>query len=157
MAKTKNPGATKGGNGKFYFAMSRLTKIDAGGEYSTAHGGVVEGKRMMVALIDKPRGTGSRIHTHKNEQFNYVLRGTLRCEVNGVKQVAGPGTLIYIPANTPHATIATPEEDVVFLAIKDMSAIIIGKPVDRKVKGAHYDPGFEPKAKKKRVTNKSGR
>jgi quercetin dioxygenase-like cupin family protein len=109
---------------------------------------VVEGDRMLVALINKPRGTGSRIHTHKNEQFNYVLRGTLRCEVDGVKHIAGPGTLIYIPANTPHATIATPDEDVVFLAIKDQSASIIGTPVDRSVRGAHYDPGFGPKRKK---------
>ncbi len=156
MPKTKNAGATKGGNGKFYFAMQRLKKIDAGGGYSTSHGGVVEGDRMLVALINKPKGTGSRVHTHKNEQFNYVLRGTLRCEVDGVKQIAGPGTLIYIPANTPHATIALPDEDVVFLAIKDQSASIIGTPVDKKVKGAHYDPGFAPKPKRK-ATSKSAR
>ena len=145
MPKTKNAGAVRGGAGRFYFDMALLKKIDAGGGYSTSHGGVVEGARMMVALITKPRGTGSRVHVHKNEQFNYVLRGTLRCEVGGRKRVAGPGTLIYIPANTPHATIATQDEDVVFLAIKDLSAKIAGIPVDRKVKGAYYDPGFEPK------------
>ena len=30
--------------------------------YSTAHGGVVEGERMLVGYIHKPRGTGSRMH-----------------------------------------------------------------------------------------------
>lgn len=160
MPKTKNVGAVRGGEGRFYFDMARLKKIDAGGGYSTSHGGVVEGERMMVALINKPRGTGSRVHVHKNEQFNYVLRGTLRCEVAGKKSIAGPGTLIYIPANTPHATIATQDEDVVFLAIKDLSAKIAGNPVDRKVSGAYYDPGFEPRRNgartraRKRVTSR---
>ena len=32
---------------------------------------------MLVGWIHKERGTGSRMHTHKNEQFNYVVRWTL--------------------------------------------------------------------------------
>jgi quercetin dioxygenase-like cupin family protein len=106
---TKTDGAVKGGNGKYHFRMAALKKVDAGTGYSTSHGGVVEGERMLVGYIHKPRGTGSRMHTHKNEQFNYVVRGTLVGSVNGKRVVAPAGSLIYIPANAPHTLVASPK------------------------------------------------
>ncbi len=144
-AKTKTAGAVKGGNGKYQFTLAAVKDVAAGTGYSSAHGGVVEGERMLVGYIHKARGTGSRMHTHKNEQFNYVVRGTLIGSVNGKKVVAPAGTLIYIPANAPHTLVASPDdEDVIFIAIKDLSQGIIGKAVDGTMKGPHYDAGFGP-------------
>ncbi|HXF67914.1 MAG TPA: cupin domain-containing protein [Burkholderiales bacterium] len=142
---TKTEGAVKGGNGRYHFRMAGLKKVAAGTGYSTAHGGVVEGERMLVGYIHKPRGTGSRLHTHNNEQFNYVLQGTLVGSVNGKRVVAPAGTLIYIPANAPHTLVATPEEDVIFLAIKDLSQGIIGRAVDGTMAGPRYLPGHAPR------------
>lgn len=146
---TKTAGAIKGGSkGKYHFPMAKLKKVDAGTGYSTSHGGVVEGQRMLVGYIHKPRGTGSRMHSHKNEQFNYVVRGTLVGSVNGKRVVAPAGTLIYIPANAPHTLVASPkDEDVIFIAIKDLSQGIIGKAVDGTMAGPLYLKGFAPKAK----------
>jgi quercetin dioxygenase-like cupin family protein len=146
---TKTAGAIKGGaSGKYHFPMAKLRKVNAGTGYSTSHGGVVEGQRMLVGYIHKPRGTGSRMHSHKNEQFNYVVRGTLVGSVNGKRVVAPAGTLIYIPANAPHTLVASPDdEDVIFLAIKDLSQGIIGKAVDGTMTGPLYLRGFEPKAR----------
>lgn len=146
---TKTAGAIKGGaSSKYHFPMAKLRKVDAGTGYSTSHGGVVEGQRMLVGYIHKPRGTGSRMHSHKNEQFNYVVRGTLVGSVNGKRVVAPAGTLVYIPANAPHTLVASPDdEDVIFLAIKDLSQGIIGKAVDGTMTGPLYLAGFEPKAK----------
>lgn len=142
---TKTAGAVKAGAGRYHFNMAELEKVPAGTGYSTSHGGVVEGERILVGLIHKPRGTGSRMHTHRNEQFNYVVRGTLRGRVNGAPVLAPAGTLVYIPANAPHTLVATPEEDVVFIAIKDLSQGIIGRAVDGTMAGPHYEPGFEPR------------
>ena len=141
---TKTAGAVKGGSGKYHFELAKLEKVDAGTGYSTSRGGVVEGERMLVGLIDKPRGTGSRMHSHPNEQFNYVVKGTLTGSVNGVPVRAPAGTLVYIPANAPHTLVATPEEDVIFLALKDLSHGIIGMAVDGTMDGPHYEPGFGP-------------
>ena len=144
-AKTKTKGAVKGGKGRYQFALSKVRDVAAGTGYSTSHGGVVEGERMLVGWIHKERGTGSRMHTHKNEQFNYVVRGTLVGSVNGKKVRAPAGTLIYIPANAPHTLIAAPDdEDVIFIAIKDLSQGIIGKAVDGSMRGPHYEKGFGP-------------
>jgi quercetin dioxygenase-like cupin family protein len=145
-AKTKTAGAVKGGNGKYQFKLAELKDVAAGTGYSTSHGGVVEGSRMLVGWIHKERGTGSRMHTHRNEQFNYVVRGTLVGSVNGRKVVAPAGTLIYIPANAPHTLVASPDdEDVIFIAIKDLSQGIIGKAVDGSMRGPHFEKGFGPR------------
>ena len=145
QAKTKTAGAVKGGNGRYQFTLARVRDVPAGTGYSTSHGGVVEGERMLVGYIHKPRGTGSRLHTHGNEQFNYVVKGTLKGSVNGKRIVAPAGTLIYIPANAPHTLVATRDENVIFLAIKDLSQGIIGRAVDGSRKGPHYEPGFGPR------------
>jgi quercetin dioxygenase-like cupin family protein len=143
--QTKTAGAVKGGNGRYQFTLAALKDVPAGTGYSTAHGGVVEGERMLVGYIHKARGTGSRMHAHKNEQFNFVVRGTLVGSVNGKKVVAPAGTLIYIPANAPHTLVASPDdEDVIFIAIKDLSQGIIGRAVDGTMTGPHFDPGFGP-------------
>lgn len=147
-AKTKTEGAVRAGNGKYHFRMSKLKKVPAGTGYSTSHGGVVEGARILVGYIHKPRGTGSRMHRHNNEQLNYVLQGTLVGSVNGKRVVAPAGTLIYIPANAPHNLVSsTKDKDVIFLAIKDLSQGIIGKAVDGTMSGPHYEKGFGPAAK----------
>lgn len=142
--RTKTEGAIRGGNGQYQFKLAEVKDVPAGTGYSTSHGGVVEGERMLVGYIHKARGTGSRMHTHRNEQFNYVVKGTLKGAVNGKPVVAPAGTLIYIPANAPHMLVATPDEDVIFIAIKDLSQGIIGKAVDGTMTGPHYDPGFGP-------------
>ena len=143
--RTKTEGAIRGGDGKYQFKLAEVKDVPAGTGYSTSHGGVVEGERMLVGYIHKPRGTGSRMHTHKNEQFNYVVRGTLVGSVNGKRVRAPAGTLIYIPANAPHTLVASADdEDVIFIAIKDLSQGIIGKAVDGTMTGPHYDPGFGP-------------
>ena len=143
-AKTKTAGAVKGGVDTYQYTLEKVKKVAAGTGYSSAHGGVVEGDRMLVGYIHKPRGTGSRMHSHPNEQFNYVVKGTLKGSVNGKKVVAPAGTLIYIPANAPHTLVSTPDEDVIFIAIKDLSQGIIGMAVDGKMTGPLYLKGFAP-------------
>jgi len=131
--QTKTPGAVKGGDGKYIFPLARMGKIEAGVGYSTGVGPVVEGDRMQCALVSKERGTGSNPHHHPNEQWNYIVKGTLRVKVGDEpEQLCGPGTLLYFPANIVHYTIATEDEDVVFFAVKDLSHGINGIPVDPK-------------------------
>ncbi len=145
IEETRTKGAIKGGHGRYIFPMMQLDKIDAGTGYSTAVGAVVEGERMQCALVTKPRGSGSNPHHHPNEQWNYIVKGTLRVKVaDEPEQLCGPGTLLYFPANVVHYTIATQDEDVIFFAVKDMSHGIIGIAVDPG-KGGYYDPGFEKK------------
>ena len=118
---TKNKGAVKAGKGKYGFVIADLDAIEAGTGYSTSRGGVLEGERMQVGLIHKARGTGSRAHSHPNEQWIYVLEGTFRANIDGKEINVRPGSVVYIPANTVHAGKATADGDVVFFTVKDAS------------------------------------
>jgi len=145
-AATRNAGALKGGAAGYLFDLPNMASIDTGTGYATTHGPVVEGEKMQVGLMHKPRGTGARPHSHPNEQWNYVVKGKLRVAIEGQEdRIVGPGTLIYFPANKVHSTVALPEEDVIFLVAKDLSHGIIGNPADGIRSGPHYEPGFEPK------------
>lgn len=132
---------------QYFYRLEEMESVNVGGNYSTARGPLVQGERIQVSLVHKPAGTGATSHTHPNEQFNYLMKGKLKAVVNGVEQLIGPGTLIHIPANAPHATVATTDGDVTFLAIKDMSWGIAGIAVDQENPGPFYEEGFGPEKK----------
>jgi quercetin dioxygenase-like cupin family protein len=141
---TRNEGAVRAGDGNFIFKLTQMAGMDAGRGYSTAFGPVIEGDRIQCGLISKQKGTGARPHTHPNEQWTYILKGTLRVKIGDQpEQLCGPGTLLYLPANIVHSTVATADEDVEFFTVKDLTYGIHGKPVDGKMSGGHYDPGSE--------------
>jgi quercetin dioxygenase-like cupin family protein len=144
--KTKTQGAVKAGDGNYIFSLKEMGGIEAGIGYSTAFGPVIEGERMQVGLIHKVRGSGAKPHTHPNEQWNYIVQGTLRVRIGDQpERLCGPGTLLYFPANIVHSTVATTDEDVIFLTVKDLSHSIHGAAVDGTMDGGYYEPGYERK------------
>src|SRR5262245_43577298 len=123
------PGANRAGDGRYVFDMSKANRVYANPDYTTANGAVIEGERMLVGLMHMPRGTRGAPHTHPNEQWIYVIKGTLVGEVDGVAVAAPAGSLIYVPAGVVHSANATPDEDVIFFTAKDRSHGIGGSPV----------------------------
>ncbi len=111
---------------------------------SSAEGGALFGEKIIVALIHKKRGSGSKRHTHPNEQFNFVLQGTLLCDIDDQTLLCPAGHCIHIPAGVEHSCVATGEEDVVYMVAKDTRHGIAGPPVDGKEDGPRYLPGFGP-------------
>jgi|SRR5665647_1186263 len=132
------------GNGKYIFNLAKAEGFAIGPHYTTSVGMPVKGDKVQVVLVHKAKGTGARLHTHPNEQFNYIIQGHVRYQVADQEGIAGPGELLFFPANVPHYTIATEDEDVIFFAAKDNSYDISGEAVDGTRSGAHYDPGFKP-------------
>ena len=45
---------------------------------STSFGIAVAGERIHVGMVNKARGTGSKLHQHPNEQITQVISGTIR-------------------------------------------------------------------------------
>jgi quercetin dioxygenase-like cupin family protein len=117
----RTPGAHRAGTGEYFFDMSTLTAILGGPDYSSVFGGVVEGDRMIAALMRMPAGSGSVAHSHPNEQWIFVLEGTLDATVDGRRQLVGPRQAVYIPSNVVHFATATPDKDVIFFTVKDAS------------------------------------
>lgn len=139
--------------------LSGLTLMS--GKSSTV-GAVLTGGRIVLTLGTQARGTGAKPHTHPNEQFNYIVQGTMVNEIEGELVFAGPGTLLHTPASAVHTGLACPDEDLVFLAMKDTRSGIIGPPVDGQYTGPNYLPGFgnrsdEPMTTTARMIAGSGR
>jgi quercetin dioxygenase-like cupin family protein len=122
----RTPGAKRAGPGEHLFDLATVNHMLGGPDYSTANGSVVEGERMIVALMRMPAGTGAEPHSHPNEQWIYVLQGTLRGQVGEQKIEARAGSVIYIPADAVHGLKATGEADVVFFTCKDSSHSLHG-------------------------------
>jgi quercetin dioxygenase-like cupin family protein len=129
------PRGIKAGQGRYVFELARVNHVEAGPDYSTAAGSLVECERSMIGLMRMPSGTGARPHSHPNEQWVYILEGTLEVEIDGTKATAGPGTLVYFPPNSVHGSMAVSDSDVVFLTGKDLSHGLWGTAVDQSTKG----------------------
>lgn len=111
---------------------------------STTEACNIKGAQMQVGIAHKRQGTGSKLHTHPNEQYNFVLKGTLVVDIDGRIQRCPAGSVVHIPAGTVHSTCASEEGDAVFYVCKDNRHGMAGPPIDGKEDGARYLPGFEP-------------
>lgn len=122
-------------------------KIMSGPTLETAKastiGAVLTGEHVAVALAMQPAGSGSKAHTHPNEQFNYILQGVMVSDIDAEKQTFGKkGMIVHTPAMSVHTGQACPDEDLYFFAMKDTRHGITGPPVDGKYDGPLYLPGF---------------
>jgi len=109
---------------------------------SSTVGAVLSGTHIICTLGQQARGTGAKAHTHPNEQFNFVLQGTMMSDIEGDRVFASRGMVLHTPGMVVHTGLACPDEDLVFLALKDTRHGITGPPVDGKHDGPNCFPGF---------------
>ena len=131
--------AVKAEEERYVYDLADMEQLPIGGHYSSGRGGIVEGERVQVALVRKKPGTGSRLHTHPNEQFNYVINGRLKYRVRDVEGVAEAGQVIHIPAGAEHYCVTTGDEDCLYFASKDTTYFVAGDAVDGTRSGAYYE------------------
>lgn len=142
---TITPGAYKAGaNGVYVLRFTDLESRQAGGtsKLGTRKPGdlyaadtrsvVIEGDKVMVALLHERAGMGSRPHSHPNDQFVFVLKGTLCVRIEGQPEMLVPaGSVAFFPGNVVHSTGATADGDVISFACKDLAAGFSGVPIDK--------------------------
>ena len=106
--------------------MEYLRKVDFA-RFSAATGHINQtlldaesgGTTTRIQVVQGPKGTGSRrgLHTHTFDQVHYVIKGTLFMEIGDFKGEAPPGTLVYIPAGTPHRNTTSSDEPAFFFNV----------------------------------------
>jgi quercetin dioxygenase-like cupin family protein len=111
---------------------------------SSSFGAALSGERIHVGLIRKARGSGAKLHTHPNEQFNIVLEGTMLADIDGQHVQVPPRHAIHMPTGVVHATMASGEGDVLFFVAKDTRHGLAGPPIDGIEDGPRFLPGFGP-------------
>ena len=119
---------------------------------SSTVGAALFGEHLIFALAGQARGSGAKAHTHPNEQFNLIVQGTMLADIAGDRIFAPAGTIQHTPTGVVHTGVACPDEDLVFLAMKDTRHGIVGPPIDGKHDGPLYLPGFGKRAGEPRLT-----
>jgi len=91
------------GEGEARWFLGALATIKSSGETT--------GGRVAVAENWAPRGHGSPLHVHHNEdEWFYVLSGELTFWVDGQVITATDGSFVYGPRDVPHTFTVTSEE-----------------------------------------------
>lgn len=121
----RTPGAVRAQPGEHLFDLHKLNQVKGGPAYSSVFGGIVEGDRMIVALMRMPANTVSEPHHHPNEQWIFVLEGEMESVVEGKTYRMGPGCVLYIPSNAVHSGRCL-DNDAVFFTVKDSSHSLHG-------------------------------
>jgi quercetin dioxygenase-like cupin family protein len=131
-------------------AQVTARKLVSGATLQTAKSSTVAaaltGEHLIMALAKQTQGTGAKAHTHPNEQFNYILSGVMTGELGGETIFAPAGTLGHTPTLIVHTGLACPDEDMMFVAMKDTRHGLSGPPVDGRHDGPACLPGFGPRA-----------
>ncbi len=70
---------------------------------------MIWGERIMLAHVTLKKGSIVPLHQHDNEQFSYILQGSMRFWLereggDGIEVKAGD--VIQLPSNVPHGAIA---------------------------------------------------
>ena len=82
-------------------------------EFSFLHGikvKAVYGAQCSVSQLELPPLLRTPLHHHENEQISVVTKGSIEYTIGEDTRHCGPGTIIVIPANTPHALVVASEE-----------------------------------------------
>jgi len=147
---------TTGKRPRYVYAIDELNEMPEGlssavvtpknfvSKKSSSYGASLKGEMLQIGLIRKARGSGAKLHTHPNEQFNLVLEGKLVGEIGGHPMEVPAGSLIHMPAKVEHCTLASADGDVLFFVVKDTSHGMSGPPVDGIEDGPRFLPGFGP-------------
>ena len=94
------PIAQQPGAGEHLWFFGGLTTIKADSDTT--------GGRVMVTEQRIPRGGGSPLHVHHNEdEWFYVLEGELTIWVDGDTHVAPAGSFVFGPRDIPHTFIVS--------------------------------------------------
>jgi quercetin dioxygenase-like cupin family protein len=99
------------GEGEALWFFGGLTTIKASGRST--------GGRVTVTEHLAPRGAGSPLHVHHNEdEWFYVLDGELTLWVGGEVTVAPAGSFVYGPREVPHTFVVSSDEARFLLVVE---------------------------------------
>jgi quercetin dioxygenase-like cupin family protein len=76
------------------------------------------GRHLFVGLNCFESGQSQRVHTHAGaDKFYVLLSGRARMTVGGETREAGPGTVVWAPADVPHGVAEALERTVMLVGI----------------------------------------
>jgi quercetin dioxygenase-like cupin family protein len=80
--------------------------------------GAQTGDRISLVEVEMPAGSTTPLHRQPyDDETLYVLSGSLTVHLDGADRVVGPGGVVFIPRETPHALLATESTKIIIFGI----------------------------------------
>jgi quercetin dioxygenase-like cupin family protein len=99
----------------FFHEIAAASTFSTGG---ATKADVCRGANLFVGLNCFEPGQTQRIHTHAGaDKFYLVVSGRARMTVGGETREAGPGTVVWAPADVPHGVAEALERTVLLVGI----------------------------------------
>jgi quercetin dioxygenase-like cupin family protein len=99
-----------------YFREIAATAVFAGDQAAKAD--LFAGRHLFVGLNCFEPGQSQRVHTHAGaDKFYVVVSGRARLTVGPETREAGPGTVVWAPADVPHGVVEALERTVLLVGI----------------------------------------
>lgn len=97
----------------------KLKNIDDGiSKKVISHGG-----NLMGVEFHFLKGAVEVIHSHKNEQISYILKGSFEVELEGKKEILRTGDSYYVKPNASHGILALEDSVVLNVFTPQMEGI----------------------------------
>lgn len=77
---------------------------------------LIAGERVMLSVLDMPKGSVLPEHSHPHEQAGMVLEGRLSLTIGGGERVLHPGEAYLVPGDVLHSGYVV-DEDVKVLDV----------------------------------------
>jgi len=71
----------------------------------------------LVTCDPKPDATAINLNSHSGQEFNYILKGRLKIQLDEKEMILEEGDSIYFDSGLPHAMLALDGKECQFLAL----------------------------------------
>jgi len=99
------------------FSKDKIEKTDAGYQYWFVDKNLAGGKTLKMSVV-KPHEATHPPHSHPEEEFFFVLEGTVEFYLNGERKVVGPFSSLYCPPNVEHGIRNVGDTEAKYLVVK---------------------------------------
>lgn len=99
------------------FRMDAVEKTAVGYQYWFVGKEVADGKTLKMSVV-KPHSATHAPHVHAEEEFFFVLEGTVELYLNGQREVVGPYSSFYCPPNSEHGIRNVGDTEAKYLVMK---------------------------------------
>lgn len=73
--------------------------------------------KILAPYKEEEQNKAIKLSTHEGQEFNYVLSGSLKFQIDGQTEILNEGDSVYYDSSASHGMIATGGKDCEFLAI----------------------------------------
>jgi quercetin dioxygenase-like cupin family protein len=99
------------------FSKDKIEKTDAGYQYWFVNKNLADGRTLKMSVV-KPHSATHAPHSHAEEEFFFVLEGTVEFSFSGRTKVVGPFSSLYCPPNVEHGIRNVGESEAKYLVVK---------------------------------------